>query len=179
MPNEDERHEILRCHASSLTLSDVDFAPVARMTEHFSGADLKAIMTNAQLLAVTENGIDMFNHLGFNSHCDVCSGFLGSAAFRGQRNYLDSTVCALDSNLSQSLYIIHSNALSSSNGMSEERRRLLDVIRSNMTQQRKSNDKSTGTRVPVLVTQTHVMQAALALSPSISEQVCDDLMRLG
>ena len=52
-PNEREREEILRALARSLRLSaDVDFASLAAATEGLSGADLRALLSDAQLAAV-------------------------------------------------------------------------------------------------------------------------------
>ncbi|XP_028405471.1 peroxisome biogenesis factor 1-like [Dendronephthya gigantea] len=50
MPDENARLEILRALSSKLELDfDVDLKEIARRTENFSGADLKALLSNAQL----------------------------------------------------------------------------------------------------------------------------------
>ena len=53
MPNKEEREEILRCVASKLKVSkDVDFAEVASWCENYTGADLQALLYNAQLMSI-------------------------------------------------------------------------------------------------------------------------------
>lgn len=50
------RYEILKALSHSLPLAhDVDFQYLAAKTEHFTGADLKALLYNAQLEAVHAN----------------------------------------------------------------------------------------------------------------------------
>ncbi|XP_067859344.1 peroxisome biogenesis factor 1 isoform X2 [Heptranchias perlo] len=52
-PDQAARHEILKALSQSLPLADdVDFQQIATMTEYFTGADLKALLCNAQLDAV-------------------------------------------------------------------------------------------------------------------------------
>ncbi|KAM0912730.1 hypothetical protein ACQ4PT_012609 [Festuca glaucescens] len=54
-PQRNERLDILRVLSKELPLaSDVDLEPIASMTEGFSGADLKAILTDAGLQAAKE-----------------------------------------------------------------------------------------------------------------------------
>ncbi|NWU98292.1 PEX1 factor, partial [Upupa epops] len=53
LPDQDARYEILKALSCSLSLaSDVDFQDVAARTERFTGADLKALLYNAQLEAI-------------------------------------------------------------------------------------------------------------------------------
>jgi len=55
MPDEADRLDILRAQAHLLRLGDdVDLAAVARQTEHYSGADLQAVLYNASLEAIHE-----------------------------------------------------------------------------------------------------------------------------
>eukprot|EP00050_Salpingoeca_kvevrii_P021593 m.112975 g.112975 ORF g.112975 m.112975 type:complete len:1097 (+) comp9412_c0_seq1:118-3408(+) len=50
LPDEQERHEILQAHARDMRLApSVDLSAIAACTEHFSGADLKAVLANAEL----------------------------------------------------------------------------------------------------------------------------------
>ncbi len=53
-----DRLEILKCHTSSLVLSpsaDAHLEVLAKGTEGFTGADLRALCSNARLAAVKEN----------------------------------------------------------------------------------------------------------------------------
>lgn len=55
IPNEDGRMEILKIHTSSMSLDEeVDIRLVASLTEGASGADLKAICTEAGMFAIRE-----------------------------------------------------------------------------------------------------------------------------
>ena len=58
LPSERERTEILTAHSRRLAVAkDADFARVAPMTQFFSGADLKALLTNAELIAINESSL--------------------------------------------------------------------------------------------------------------------------
>lgn len=53
---QNSRYEILKALSHSLSLAnDVDFQDLAAKTEHFTGADLKALLYNAQLEAIHAN----------------------------------------------------------------------------------------------------------------------------
>ncbi len=53
MPDIKAREQIIRIHIENMTISDdIDFSRLARLTEGSSGADLKAIATEAGMLAV-------------------------------------------------------------------------------------------------------------------------------
>ncbi|XP_064023291.1 peroxisomal ATPase PEX1 isoform X2 [Pogoniulus pusillus] len=55
-PDQNSRYEILKALSHSLSLAnDVDFQELAAKTEHFTGADLKALLYNAQLEAIHTN----------------------------------------------------------------------------------------------------------------------------
>nr|XP_026690933.1 peroxisome biogenesis protein 1-like [Ciona intestinalis] len=55
LPDEEEREDILRSLSRNLPLHDVDLTTVAKHCENFSGADLKALLYNAQLEAVHDS----------------------------------------------------------------------------------------------------------------------------
>ena len=60
LPDIQGRETILKIHAEKMTLSDyVDFAELARRTEGASGADLKAIVTEAGMFAVREEKLSI------------------------------------------------------------------------------------------------------------------------
>lgn len=55
LPNEEGRKEILKIHTANMSLADdVDINLIARMTDGASGADLKAICTEAGMFAIRE-----------------------------------------------------------------------------------------------------------------------------
>lgn len=55
LPNKDARKTILKIHASEMNLDEnVDFSKIADLTEGSSGADLKAISTEAGMFAIRE-----------------------------------------------------------------------------------------------------------------------------
>ncbi|KAH9512750.1 Peroxisome biosynthesis protein pex1 [Bulinus truncatus] len=55
MPDNEDRFEILKALSKKMSLAwDVDFKEIAAMCEHFTGADLKALLYNAQLKAIHE-----------------------------------------------------------------------------------------------------------------------------
>ncbi|MBZ3935321.1 proteasome-activating nucleotidase [Methanimicrococcus blatticola] len=53
LPEADGRESIFKIHSAKMTLSDeIDFAELAKMTEGASGADIKAVVTEAGMFAV-------------------------------------------------------------------------------------------------------------------------------
>jgi Proteasome-activating nucleotidase len=54
LPDKRGRVEILRIHTRSMKLKDVDLEEVAALTEGFSGAELKAVVTEAGFFAIRE-----------------------------------------------------------------------------------------------------------------------------
>jgi len=66
MPDEDGRAKILMIHSSkmSVNLSDVNFAELARSTEDFNGAMLKAVCVEAGMIAL-RRGATTLTHEDF------------------------------------------------------------------------------------------------------------------
>lgn len=56
MPDEEGREEILRIHTRNMKLDDVDFGELVAMTEGLTGADLKAIITEAGMFVIRRRG---------------------------------------------------------------------------------------------------------------------------
>ena len=54
IPNEVGRMEILKIHSTNMSLEEVDLQTIANLTEGASGADLKAICTEAGMFAIRE-----------------------------------------------------------------------------------------------------------------------------
>ncbi|XP_055867831.1 peroxisomal ATPase PEX1-like isoform X2 [Biomphalaria glabrata] len=76
MPNINDRHEILLALSHKMTLgSDVDLLEIAQMCEHFTGADLKALLYNAQLKAIHEftDGNDLASSVRLRGNSVLCS----------------------------------------------------------------------------------------------------------
>lgn len=56
LPDEDGREQIFEIHTRSMNVAgDVDFSGLARETEHASGADIKAICTEAGMFAIRDD----------------------------------------------------------------------------------------------------------------------------
>ena len=66
MPDIEAREHIIKIHVGNMTISDdIDFGKLAKLTEGSSGADLKAIATEAGMLAVRadKESVDMYDFL--------------------------------------------------------------------------------------------------------------------
>ncbi len=66
MPDIEAREHIIKIHIENMTISnDIDFGKLAKLTEGSSGADLKAIATEAGMLAVRadKESVDMYDFL--------------------------------------------------------------------------------------------------------------------
>jgi len=55
MPNQEAREKIFKIHTKKMNLRDVDFKYLAETTQGMSGADIKAICTEAGMNAIREN----------------------------------------------------------------------------------------------------------------------------
>lgn len=55
LPDKESRKNILSIHSKSMSLDNIDFSHVAEQTEGMSGADLKAVCTEAGYFALREN----------------------------------------------------------------------------------------------------------------------------
>ncbi|XP_023776112.1 peroxisome biogenesis factor 1 isoform X2 [Cyanistes caeruleus] len=71
-PDQNSRYEILKALSHSLSLAnDVDFQDLASKTEQFTGADLKALLYNAQLEAIHTNlNLGLTQDFGSSSDSD-------------------------------------------------------------------------------------------------------------
>ncbi|XP_060680653.1 peroxisome biogenesis factor 1 isoform X1 [Hemiscyllium ocellatum] len=94
-PDQVARFEILKALSQSLSLADdVDLQQIATMTEYFTGADLKALLCNAQL--------------------DAVHSTISSTVFRDAGSGSDS-----DMSLSSMIFLNHSNGSDESTGDGE------------------------------------------------------------
>lgn len=74
VPNEDGRREILKIHTKNMTLEeDVDIDLVAALTEGASGADVKAVCTEAGMFAIREER----PIIGMNDFLDAVDKIMG------------------------------------------------------------------------------------------------------
>ncbi|XP_058039368.1 peroxisomal ATPase PEX1 isoform X2 [Ahaetulla prasina] len=101
-PDQASRYEILKALSHSLPLAhDVDFQYLAAKTEHFTGADLKALLYNAQLEAVHANLNSTLSHeVGSSSDSDLS---LSSMVFLNQSSGSDDSARDGEGGLEQSL----------------------------------------------------------------------------
>ncbi|XP_013908117.1 PREDICTED: peroxisome biogenesis factor 1 [Thamnophis sirtalis] len=101
-PDQASRYEILKALSHSLPLAhDVDFQYLAAKTEHFTGADLKALLYNAQLEAVHANLNSTLPHeIGSSSDSDLS---LSSMVFLNQSSGSDDSGRDGEGGLEQSL----------------------------------------------------------------------------
>ncbi|XP_015666120.1 peroxisome biogenesis factor 1 [Protobothrops mucrosquamatus] len=101
-PDQASRYEILKALSHSLPLAhDVDFQYLAAKTEHFTGADLKALLYNAQLEAVHANLNSALPHeTGSSSDSDLS---LSSMVFLNQSSGSDDSARDGEGGLEQSL----------------------------------------------------------------------------
>ncbi|KAJ6666769.1 hypothetical protein lerEdw1_020493 [Lerista edwardsae] len=101
-PDQTARFEILKALSHSLPLAhDVDFQHLAAKTEYFTGADLKALLYNAQLEAVHANlGSAFPQDIGSSSDSDLS---LSSMVFLNQSSGSDDSVGDGEGGLEQSL----------------------------------------------------------------------------
>ncbi|NWJ00146.1 PEX1 factor, partial [Crypturellus undulatus] len=101
-PDQASRYEILKALSHSLSLAnDVDFQYLAAKTEHFTGADLKALLYNAQLEAVHATlGSGLSQDFGSSSDSDVS---LSSMVFLNHSSGSDDSATEGEPGLEQSL----------------------------------------------------------------------------
>ncbi|XP_074999871.1 peroxisomal ATPase PEX1 isoform X4 [Calonectris borealis] len=101
-PDQNSRYEILKALSHSLSLAnDVDFQDLAAKTERFTGADLKALLYNAQLEAIHTNlGSGLTQDFGSSSDSDFS---LSSMVFLNHSSGSDDSAIDGEGGLEQSL----------------------------------------------------------------------------
>ncbi|XP_062425101.1 peroxisomal ATPase PEX1 isoform X3 [Rhea pennata] len=174
-PDQTSRYEILKALSHSLSLAkDVDFQFLAAKTEHFTGADLKALLYNAQLEAVHASlGSGLPQDFGSNSDSDIS---LSSMVFLNHSSGSDDSAIDGEAGLEQSLISLDMSEL------------LHEDSRSNMYRLYfgSSYESELGNGTPseledstlnqsafmkntVIITQSHLMTALEGIRPSISQ----------
>ncbi|NXG10671.1 PEX1 factor, partial [Sakesphorus luctuosus] len=101
-PDQNSRYEILKALSHSLSLAnDVDFQDLAAKTEQFTGADLKALLYNAQLEAIhTHLSLGLTQDFGSSSDSDFS---LSSMVFLNHSSGSDDSATDGEAGLEQSL----------------------------------------------------------------------------
>ncbi|XP_009906300.2 peroxisomal ATPase PEX1 [Dryobates pubescens] len=101
-PDQNSRYEILKALSHSLSLAnDVDLQELAAKTEHFTGADLKALLYNAQLEAIhTSLGSGLTQDFGSSSDSDFS---LSSMVFLNHSSGSEDSALDGEAGLEQSL----------------------------------------------------------------------------
>ncbi|XP_077644161.1 peroxisomal ATPase PEX1 isoform X2 [Lonchura striata] len=101
-PDQNSRCEILKALSHSLSLAtDVDFQDVAAKTEQFTGADLKALLYNAQLEAIHANlNLGLTQDFGSSSDSDFS---LSSMVFLNHSSGSDDSATDGEAGLEHSL----------------------------------------------------------------------------
>ena len=62
MPNEDAREHILKIHSRKMNVSsDVNFKELARCTDDFNGAQLKAVCVEAGMIALRRGATELIH----------------------------------------------------------------------------------------------------------------------
>uniref|UniRef100_UPI00398EE35A peroxisomal ATPase PEX1 n=1 Tax=Pristiophorus japonicus TaxID=55135 RepID=UPI00398EE35A len=109
-PDQAARHEILKALSQSLPLADdVDFQQIATMTEYFTGADLKALLCNAQLDAVHSTlSSSILRDAGSGSDSDMS---LSSMIFLNHSSGSDESVGDVEGGLEHSPVYLDTNEI--------------------------------------------------------------------
>ncbi|XP_054847585.1 peroxisomal ATPase PEX1 [Eublepharis macularius] len=109
-PDQTSRFEILKALSQSLPLAhDVDFHHLAAKTEYFTGADLKALLYNAQLEAVHASlGSALPHDIGSSSDSDLS---LSSMVFLNQSSGSDDSAGDGEGGMEQSLVSLEMSEL--------------------------------------------------------------------
>jgi proteasome regulatory subunit len=55
LPNEEARNEIFKIHTKNMTMGKINMEKMIKMLEGFSGAEIKAVATEAGYFAIREN----------------------------------------------------------------------------------------------------------------------------
>ncbi|CAI9580753.1 unnamed protein product [Staurois parvus] len=102
-PDQASRYEILKCLSQSMLLDDdVDLQHMASVTENFTGADLKALLYNAQLEAI-HAGLGTSISVQDNGSGSDSDASLSSMIFLNHSSVSDESGGEVDSVLDQSL----------------------------------------------------------------------------
>ncbi|OWK59680.1 Peroxisome biogenesis factor 1 [Lonchura striata] len=173
-PDQNSRCEILKALSHSLSLAtDVDFQDVAAKTEQFTGADLKALLYNAQLEAIHANlNLGLTQDFGSSSDSDFS---LSSMVFLNHSSGSDDSATDGEAGLEHSLISLDMSDL------------LPEDPRSNMYRlyfgssyeselgngtpselEDSTPNQSVLPKTTITITQSHLLTALQGMRPSIS-----------
>ncbi|XP_025954445.2 peroxisomal ATPase PEX1 isoform X3 [Dromaius novaehollandiae] len=174
-PDQTSRYEILKALGHSLSLAnDVDFQYLAEKTEHFTGADLKALLYNAQLEAVHSSlGSGLPQDFGSSSDSDVS---LSSMVFLNHSSGSDDSAIDGEAGLEQSLISLDMSELLHEDSRSNMYRLYFgssyesELGNGTPSELEDSTlNQSVLTKNTLTITQSHLMTALEGIRPSISQ----------
>ncbi|MCO5599777.1 hypothetical protein L7F22_053884 [Adiantum nelumboides] len=179
LPSEEDRLDILQvlCGSNRIRLSeDVDLKAWARRTQGFSGADLQALVYNANLEAIHEgmNAVKNFDEEKTGSNGDTNGGESGTNAanirfvnFGGSKKGKSTTLSGAEKQaLQRRMELILNNSRQNVNGSIEEE----------LTQQNKSVEKKKDNSV--LVTEAQLQHCLRSTRQSVPPEEAKRLRRI-
>ncbi|RMC04984.1 hypothetical protein DUI87_18164 [Hirundo rustica rustica] len=175
-PDQNSRYEILKALSHSLSLAnDVDFQDLAAKTEQFTGADLKALLYNAQLEAIHTN-INLGVTQDFASSSD--SDFsLSSMVFLNHSSGSDDSAIDGEAGLEHSLISLDMSDLIPEDPRSNMYRLYFgssyesELGNGTPSELEDSTlNQSVLPKTTLTITQSHLMAALQGMRPSISQE---------
>ncbi|XP_035401340.1 peroxisomal ATPase PEX1 isoform X4 [Cygnus atratus] len=174
-PDQSSRYEILKALSHSLSLaSDVDFEYLAAKTDQFTGADLKALLYNAQLEAIHNSlGSGLTQDFGSSSDSDFS---LSSMVFLNHSSGSDDSAVDGEAVLEQSLISLDMSELLPEDPRSNIYRLYFgssyesELGNGTPSELEDSTfNQSMLAKNTLIITQSHLMTALEGLRPSISQ----------
>uniref|UniRef100_A0A8C5JLC9 Peroxisomal ATPase PEX1 n=1 Tax=Junco hyemalis TaxID=40217 RepID=A0A8C5JLC9_JUNHY len=174
-PDQNSRYEILKALSHSLSLAnDVDFQDVAAKTEQFTGADLKALLYNAQLEAIHTNlNLGLTQDFGSSSDSDFS---LSSMVFLNHSSGSEDSATDGEAGLEHSLISLDMSDLLPEDPRSNMYRLYFgssyesELGNGTPSELEDSTlNQSVLPKTTVTITQSHLMTALQGMRPSISQ----------
>ncbi|KAJ7396785.1 hypothetical protein BTVI_140975 [Pitangus sulphuratus] len=174
-PDQNSRYEILKALSHSLSLAnDVDFQDLAAKTEQFTGADLKALLYNAQLEAIHTNlNLGLTQDFGSSSDSDFS---LSSMVFLNHSSGSDDSAIDGEAGLEQSLVSLDMSDLLPEDPRSNMYRIYFgssyesEMGNGTPSELEDSTHNQSGlAKTTLVITQSHLMTALQGMRPSISQ----------
>lgn len=149
LPDKEERVEILHCLSSKLPLcDDIDFQGIASLTEHFSGADLQALLYTAHIDALHDIQYSSTKHyttsLEDSDYCRASAKYLYMPIFE---EGLKTLSYEDGKKLIQDVTVVHDKYFEGACSLRESRRH---------------------STLHVSITQRHLLKVASEMKPSVS-----------
>ncbi|XP_059699195.1 peroxisomal ATPase PEX1 isoform X2 [Haemorhous mexicanus] len=174
-PDQNSRYEILKALSHSLSLAnDVDFQDLAAKTEQFTGADLKALLYNAQLEAIHTNlNLGLTQDFGSSSDSDFS---LSSMVFLNHSSGSDDSATDGEAGLEHSLISLDMSDLLPEDPRSNMYRLYFgssyesELGNGTPSELEDSTlNQSVLPKTTITITQSHLMAALQSMRPSISQ----------